>query len=171
LIGPAAIQMVLARGPLFTDKPNVPGLDEGSRLLTTPVTRAGRPVVLVVGTTRENRAETLRSLRTEMLIAGPIALLLATLLGYLLAGSGLRTVEAMRAQAARISADRPGERLPVPRTGDELQRLGETLNEMLAARDGTRPRARFRCRRRPRTAHAPCAAPCRARLRAPLRAW
>src|SRR5438105_9990896 len=38
----------------------------------------------------------------------------------------------MRRGAAEISADRPGERLPVPGTRDELERLGETLNEMLA---------------------------------------
>jgi two-component system, OmpR family, sensor kinase len=44
----------------------------------------------------------------------------------------LHQVETMRRRAAAISSDTPGERLPVPRTGDELQRLGETLNEMLA---------------------------------------
>jgi signal transduction histidine kinase len=88
--------------------------------------------VLVVGATRENRAETLRSLRTKLLIAGPVALLLATGLGYLLAGTGLRAVDAMRRRAADISADRPGERLPVPPANDELRRLGITLNEMLA---------------------------------------
>jgi signal transduction histidine kinase len=37
----------------------------------------------------------------------------------------------MRRRASAISADAPGERLPVPPTGDELERLGETLNEML----------------------------------------
>ena len=37
----------------------------------------------------------------------------------------------MRRRAAAISAETPGERLPVPPTGDEVQRLGETLNEML----------------------------------------
>ena len=50
---------------------------------------------------RRDRARTareaLRSLRNELLIVGPIALLLATGLGYLLAGAGLRAVEAMRA--------------------------------------------------------------------------
>ena len=112
----------------FVDVPSVPGLDEPARLLAVPV--GGR--VLVVGTTRENRAEALRNLRTELLIAGPVALLLATGLGYVLAGAGLRTVEAMRRRAAEISADRPGERLPLPGTRDELDRLGETLNEMLA---------------------------------------
>ena len=115
----------------FLDRPSVPGLDEPARLLATPVERDGRRLVLVVGATRENRAEALRSLRTELLIAGPVALLLATGLGYLLAGAGLRTVDSMRRRAAEISADRPGERLPVPPANDELRRLGVTLNEML----------------------------------------
>ena len=115
-------------GSRFVDVPSVPGLDEPARLLAVPV--GGR--VLVVGATRENRAEALRNLRTEFLVAGPLALLLATGLGYLLAGAGLRAVETMRRRAAEISADWPGERLPLPGTRDELDRLGKTLNEMLA---------------------------------------
>jgi signal transduction histidine kinase len=130
------------RAPLFIDRPSVPGLNEGARLLAVPVTRDGRPLVLVVGATRENRAETLRSLRTALLVAGPLALILATVLGYLLAGAGLRAVERMRRRAAGISADRPGERLPVPRTGDELERLGETLNAMLDRLEEARERER-----------------------------
>ncbi|MBI5104049.1 MAG: HAMP domain-containing protein, partial [Solirubrobacterales bacterium] len=118
-------------GPRFGDLPAIPGLDEGVRLLALPVRRDGRRRILVVGATAENRREALRSLRDELLIAGPLALVLATGLGYLLAGSGLRAVDAMRSHAERVSADRPHERLPVPRTGDELQRLGTTLNDML----------------------------------------
>ena len=142
LVGSVVVRATLARGPRFANTPGVPGLDEGARLLAVPVRRSGRRLVLVVGATRENRAETLRSLRTELLIAGPAALVLATLLGYLLAGAGLRTVDAMRARAETISADRPGERLPVPRSGDELQRLGETLNQMLARLEAALERER-----------------------------
>ena len=119
-------------GQIFTNRSSVPGLDEPSRIFATHVTRRGRRLVLLVGITREDRAETLRSLRDELLIAGPIALLLATLAGYGLAGLALRPVESMRRRAAAISAERPGERLPVPQTRDEVERLGETLNEMLA---------------------------------------
>jgi two-component system OmpR family sensor kinase len=119
------------RHQIYVDKPSVPGLNEGSRLLATGVTSRDGRVVLVVGVTRQNDVETLSSLRDELLIAGPIALLLASGAGYLLAGVSLRQVESMRRRAAAVSADRPGERLPVPPTGDELQRLGETLNEML----------------------------------------
>jgi len=119
------------RNPIYVNEPPVPGLNEGSRLLATRVIRNGRPAVLVVGATRENNVETLGNFRDELLIAGPIALLLASGVGYLLAGFSLRQVESMRRRAAAISGETPGERLPVPPTGDEMQRLGETLNEML----------------------------------------
>jgi heavy metal sensor kinase len=119
------------REPVFVNRARVPGLDEPSRLLATPVKRAGRRLVLVVGLTKQDRAETLESLREELLIAGPIALLLASLAGYGLAGLSLRPIEAMRRRAAAISAESPGDRLPVPATRDEVERLAQTLNEML----------------------------------------
>src|SRR5262249_30451436 len=110
---------------------SVPGLDEPSRVLAVPVHRAGSPYVLVVGATKQDRAETLATFRNELLIAGPIALVLASVVGYLLAALSLRPVESMRRRAAAISAETAGERLPVPPTGDEVERLGTTLNEML----------------------------------------
>ena len=127
-----AVELSRARErTIFANRSSVPGLDEPSRLLATSVRRGGRPVVLVVGATRQNGLETLSTFRDELVIAGPIALILASLAGYLLAGLSLRPVEAMRRRAARISAETPGERLPVPETRDEVQRLGETLNAML----------------------------------------
>ncbi len=75
--------------------------------------------MLVVGATKQDRNETLASFRDELLIAGPIALVLASLVGYLLAGVSLRQVDSMRRRAAAISEETPGERLPVPPTGDE----------------------------------------------------
>jgi two-component system, OmpR family, sensor kinase len=120
-----------AAAPTYADLSSVPGLNEPSRVLAIPVRRSGQRMVLVVGSTTQNEAETLASFRNELLIAGPIALLLASLAGYLLAGVALRPVEEMRRRAAEISAQTPGERLPVPATNDELERLGTTLNEML----------------------------------------
>jgi heavy metal sensor kinase len=120
-----------AGGALYADLASVPGLNEPSRVLAVPVRRNGQRMVLVVGSTTQNEAETLAAFRNELLIAGPIALLLASVAGYLLAGIALRPVEAMRLRAAEISAETPGERLPVPATNDELERLGTTLNEML----------------------------------------
>jgi two-component system, OmpR family, sensor kinase len=119
------------RRPLFANLGPVPGLNEPSRVLARPVERDGRRLVLIVGATRQDNVETLASFRNELLIAGPVALVLASLAGYLLAGLALRPVEAMRRRAAQVSAETAGERLPVPATNDELERLAETLNEML----------------------------------------
>ena len=132
------------REPVFTNRPSVPGLDEPARLLALPATRDRRHVVLVVGATRENRAETLSSLRAAFLIGGPIALALAALGGYLLAGAALRPIESMRRRAAEISSTSLDERLPVPDANDEVARLGETLNAMLARlEDGLERERRF----------------------------
>lgn len=141
LLSPAELRRA-EREPIYVDKASVPGLNEGSRLLATRAARNRRPAVLVVGVTRQNNVETLGNFRDELLIAGPIALLLASGIGYLLAGLSLRQVEAMRRRAAAISGETPGERLPVPATGDEVQRLGETLNEMLGRLEVTLERER-----------------------------
>lgn len=131
LLSPTDLRRAQAEA-FFANRPSVPGLDESSRMLVSPVVRSGLRFVLVVGATRADRTETLGGLRNELLIAGPIALALASIAGYFLAGLSLRAVESMRRRAAVISAETPGDRLPVPRTGDELERLGETLNAMLA---------------------------------------
>jgi signal transduction histidine kinase len=112
----------------FVDKPSVPGLDEGARLLAAPLGHE----VIVAGVTRENRAEVLRTLRNAFLLGGPLALLLTALGGYALAGAALRPIEAMRRRAHAISVESLQERLPVPPADDEVARLGETLNAMLA---------------------------------------
>jgi heavy metal sensor kinase len=119
------------RAPVFIDRSSVPGLDEPARMLALPVQRGQSRLVLLVGATRANRTETLLSLRSAFLIGGPLALILASLAGYGLAGAALRPIEAMRRRAADISASSLDDRLPVPPGGDEVSRLGETLNEML----------------------------------------
>jgi heavy metal sensor kinase len=118
--------------PLFVDRPSVPGLDEGARMLALPVSQGGRHLILVAGATRENRAEILGTLLTAFLIGGPVALLLTSLAGYALAGAALRPIEAMRRRAADISTSSLDERLPLPQAHDEVRRLGATLNDMLS---------------------------------------
>ena len=74
--------------------------------------------------------------------AVPVALLLASLAGYVVSGAALRPVEAMRRRAAAISAAEPEQRLPLPEADDELRRLGETLNEMLGRLEAALERER-----------------------------
>jgi signal transduction histidine kinase len=91
--------------------------------------------LLVVGTSREDADEALAALRNQLLIAGPLALTVAGVLGYLVAGAGLRPIERMRVRAATISARTASERLPVPAADDELRRLALTLNAMIERLD------------------------------------
>lgn len=58
-------------------------------------------------------------------------MLLASLLGYALAGAALSPMEVMRRRAEQISLGGEQELLPLPAARDEVRRLGETLNEML----------------------------------------
>ena len=109
----------------------VPGVDGRVRVLVTPVSTGNGTRVLLVGASLEDRDEAVRGLLTLLLVVGPAALLVASLLGYALATAALRPVESMQAEAADISASEPGRRLPLPRAHDEIHRLGETLNEML----------------------------------------
>ena len=105
---------------------------EKVRLRAEPIAAQEQQLVVVVGASLEERAEALEDLRTQLLIGGPIALLLASLAGYVLAAAALRPVDRMGERAATISARSSGRRLPVPRADDEISRLGERLNEMLA---------------------------------------
>jgi two-component system, OmpR family, sensor kinase len=106
----------------------LPGIEGTARVLAR-----GDPgsKVVAVGQSLQDRDDTLGSLVASFAIGGPIAVLLASLLGYALAAAGLRPVEAMRRRAQEVSLGSGDERLPLPAAHDEIRRLGETLNEML----------------------------------------
>ena len=62
----------------------------------------------------------------------PILVLLASLLGYWLSGRSLAPVNRIIETAGLIGAQNLSSRLEVPKARDELRRLTETLNAMLA---------------------------------------
>jgi signal transduction histidine kinase len=111
---------------------DIPGLKNDWRTLAEPVTLPTGRAVLVISRSLDERQDSLKRLAREFLISGPLALLLAIGAGYGLAAAALRPVEAMRRRAAAVTADTPGQRLPVPTSHDEISRLAETLNDMLA---------------------------------------
>jgi two-component system OmpR family sensor kinase len=97
------------------------------RVLAVPAPD-GRAVV--VARSLESREESLHRMSREFLIAGPLAILLASLAGYGLAAAALRPVEALRRRADSVTPAKPAT-LPVPRARDEISRLAVTLNHML----------------------------------------
>ncbi len=109
----------------------VPGIDGTVRVLARPAAGRDAPVV-VVGQSLGDRDETLSRLVVAFALGGPVAILLASALGYALASAALTPVEAMRRRAREVSFGAGAEELPLPAAHDEVRRLGETLNEMLA---------------------------------------
>ena len=129
----SASEAARARGEsFFVRRDALAALDHGpARIFVTPVRAGGGVRVLAVGASLEDRREALTALLAQLLVAGVLALLLATAAGYLLAGAAFRPVEAMRRKADEVSSERTGQRLPLPAAQDEIRRLGETLNAML----------------------------------------
>jgi heavy metal sensor kinase len=119
-----------AREPLLVDRA-VHGVEGGVRILALPASSAGHRFVVVVGASTDDRDEALAGLLRAFLIGAPLAIVLASGLGYALAARSLAPVEAMRRRATEITLERSGERLPIPPTEDEIHDLGETLNMML----------------------------------------
>jgi two-component system, OmpR family, sensor kinase len=119
------------RATIMVDRPPFPDSDDPLRLLATPTQADGGLVVVVVGTSTDERAEAMGSLLRQLLLGGPLVLVVASLLGYGLAAAALRPVESMRREAEAVSAAEPGRRLPLPPGDDEIVRLGATLNTML----------------------------------------
>ena len=79
--------------------------------------------------------EILEQVQTAFGIAIPIALILASLGGFLLAKRSLAPVAEMGDRAARISANNLHERLPVKSEQDEVGRLAIIINDLLSRLD------------------------------------
>ncbi|MDX6555406.1 MAG: hypothetical protein QOD86_1601 [Miltoncostaeaceae bacterium] len=135
-------QRIARNGAPYTTFRPGPGVEDPFRMIARPVPTEDGTLLVVVGETLEPRDEAVASLTGILLVAGPLALLLASVLGYALASAALRPVERMRREAAAVSGGRVGARLPVPEARDELRRLGETLNAMLERTDAALERER-----------------------------
>jgi signal transduction histidine kinase len=125
MVSAAAVRTTVATGRFGP-------IRRGDRRVRTVLSRwRGRPVVIVASASTVQRAHALSHLRTELILGGLAGLLATALAAYVIAGRAFRPFEAMRRQAAAISAAEPGGRLAIPRSDDELARLAETLNDML----------------------------------------
>ncbi len=115
----------------------VEGLGEHPvRILTMPVMESNRVIDMIqVGMSLKSIDETY--LRFLLIMAGvlPVGLALAASGGWLLAHRALKPVDRMTAAARRISAEHLNQRVEETGTGDELDNLAKTLNQMLTRLD------------------------------------
>ena len=128
-IHPPAGDLSRSRLFFFTEVRTRQGERLPARVLAVPADE-GR--LLVVAGSLDDQREALHRLLILLVLGGPVAAGLAGGVGWLVARAALRPVEDMRIEAEAVSASEPGRRLPVAATGDELARLGESLNQMLA---------------------------------------
>lgn len=94
--------------------------------------RAGRRGVIRVVQGLGDIVEPLETLRFALWLMAPLAIGLGAVGGYWLAGRALAPVAAITDLAIEIEADRLGRRIPDPGARDEIGRLVETLNQMIA---------------------------------------
>ena len=90
----------------------------------------GRDLVVYAAQPLENVHEAVDTVFHLVLIGIPLLVLITAIVTYLAAGRALRPVEAIRARVATTRD--PSVRVPVPPARDEVGRLAETMNGMLA---------------------------------------
>ena len=108
------------------------------RTVALPVQRNGRLVEVVqVGVPLAPTERTLHRWIEALLVLVPLGVGLAAAGGRVMARAALRPVDEMARAARRIDAEALARRITVRGTGDELDRLAETLNGMLARLENT----------------------------------
>ena len=92
---------------------------------------------ITVGYSLEDIDSTLYELFNALLIGFPMVLLISTLGGFILARVSLKPIDDLATSAREITASNLSNRLPEPKTNDEVARLTYTLNEMIARLEGS----------------------------------
>ena len=102
------------------------------RIATYPILEKGRSLFFVqVAISLLQTDASLERLRSWLFWLIPLTAILASLIGWFLASLALRPVGKMIREARKMSESQLHQRIEVPKTGDELQKLGITFNEML----------------------------------------
>lgn len=87
---------------------------------------------VVVGENIDDLRENMTALRGAVVTLFPVAVGAIGAMVWWLVGRTLRPVEAIRREVEGIGLDRLDQRVPRPGTGDEIDRLAGTMNDMLA---------------------------------------
>jgi two-component system, OmpR family, heavy metal sensor histidine kinase CusS len=102
------------------------------RTYVTNAVVKGSPFQILVATPLRETRSILRDLHILLLWTAPAVLLIAALGGYWISRRALAPVDEITQAGRSIGIQNLSQRLTVPATGDELQRLSETWNDMLA---------------------------------------
>ena len=113
------------------------------RIYSAPLTSKGVVYgVIQVGQPIAPVETALNHMTLEWIALTPFALLLSLVGGYFLARRAFHPIDLLTRTARRIEAEDLHRRVSVPETGDEVQRLALTLNEMIGRLEGSFTRQR-----------------------------
>lgn len=114
------------------------------RVLEARQNMHGQTFRIVVGADLSVPFAVLQRFRLLLTLSVPIVLLCASMAGYWVSKSALKPVSELARAARSITTSNLNRRLIVPRSGDEVQSLAETLNDMLGRiEEGFRRMAQF----------------------------
>lgn len=102
------------------------------RVLTRNVSVGSHSMTIQVGGQLEDNRQLMGRFQAGLEAATPVLLIVSAFCGYLVSRRALHPVDRLIAGVRSISANDLSARLVVNPTGDELQRLAETCNDMLA---------------------------------------
>ncbi|MFI5895009.1 sensor histidine kinase [Actinoplanes sp. NPDC051513] len=133
LSGQAAISALRpSPGERFKQQRHLPGAhDEPFWIVAQGATSPSGDRVVLVAQSLDLVDDGTDAVLAALLLGLPLLALIVGCATFLFVGRTLRPVEAMRRQAATITARNLHERLPVPATDDEIAALASTMNTML----------------------------------------
>ena len=117
------------RSPLYEDR-ELEG--QPYRFLSETLVVGGHRFVVQTGVPEDDVLDTLNTFRNYLLAFAVVMLAVASAVGYWLSRKALAPVDAITRTARTIGGTNLSSRLASLHTDDELQRLSDTLNEMLA---------------------------------------
>ena len=115
-----------------TTRSDLPLEDDRFRVLIRRFDLDGGTNYVVVGENIDDVTDGVRALVVTLAIVFPLAALALVAAVWWLVGRTLRPVEEIRREVESIGLDRLDHRVPAPGTGDEIDRLAATMNDMLA---------------------------------------
>jgi signal transduction histidine kinase len=98
--------------------------------------------IVIAGVSFEPVTDTVQTVTRVLLVGTPVLLLLLAWVTWLVVGSTLRPISALRRGAQVVAGTGRPSTLPVPEARDEVRVLAVTLNDMLARLDAAQQRQR-----------------------------
>jgi heavy metal sensor kinase len=110
---------------------NITSADLPLRVLVREINAGAQMYRIQVASPMDDFYDAIDRFKWMILLLSPLVLVVASAGGYWLSGRALAPVDKITRAAEEINSNNLARRLDVPRSGDELQRLSQTLNRML----------------------------------------